>query len=218
MNDKFIKECRNGNLTEVKRLLKDPRVDPSTDDNYAIRHTSVYGHIEIVSLLLKDPRADPSAYDNLSIRWASYEGHTEIVRLLLKDPRVDPSTGGNYAIRFASGEGHLEIVRLLLKDPRVDPSADDNYAIRFASGEGHLEIFELLLKDSRIDIYKLQEQIKQEEYPRLFHIIKGRIKLINNSATIIQRGCHNWLWKPKCDDGTVGIQCRMMVKELEGLQ
>jgi hypothetical protein len=31
-------------------------------------------------------------------------------------------------------------------------------------------------------------------------------------------GCHNWLWKPKCDDGTVGIQCRMMVKDLEGLQ
>jgi ankyrin repeat protein len=254
MNEQFINECKNGNFTEVERLLKDPRVDPSARDNESIKHASVcmygrhrlevvklllkdprvdpsaddnwsirivcmYGGLEVFSLLLKDPRVDPSADDNTPIRWASSNGHLEIVRILLKDSRVDPSARDNYAIKGASVNGHDEVISLLLKDPRVDPSAEDNWSIRKVSKNGgYLELIELLLKDSRTNIYKLQEQIKQEEYPRLFQIIKDRIKLINNSATIIQNGCHNWLWKPKCDDGTVGIQCRLMVKDIEGLQ
>ncbi len=36
----------------------------------------------------------------------------------------------------------------------------------------------------------------------------------DEAARTIQRGCHNWLWKPKCNDGTLGINVRLSLKEL----
>ena len=66
----------------------DEGVDPSAQDNRAIRWASYNGHIEVVKLLLTDKRVDPSADDNIAIRWASENGHTEVVKLLLTDKRV----------------------------------------------------------------------------------------------------------------------------------
>lgn len=37
---------------------------------------------------------------------------------------------------------------------------------------------------------------------------------INNCARIIQKGLHNWLWKPICKDGTLGINIRFGLKYL----
>ncbi|RKP15643.1 hypothetical protein ROZALSC1DRAFT_26229, partial [Rozella allomycis CSF55] len=42
----------------VKRLLEDPRVDPSADGNDAIRKASVYGHAEVVKILIHDSRVE----------------------------------------------------------------------------------------------------------------------------------------------------------------
>ena len=50
----------NGHTEIVSLLLADPRVDPSADDNFAVRWASRYGRIEVVSLLLADPRFDPA--------------------------------------------------------------------------------------------------------------------------------------------------------------
>jgi hypothetical protein len=48
----------------IKVLLSDPRVDPSDENNYAIRLASYYGYLKIVKLLLSDPRVDPSDENN----------------------------------------------------------------------------------------------------------------------------------------------------------
>lgn len=76
-------------------MLKDPRVDPSTDNNVAIRWASAFGHQKVVKLLLKDPRVDPSAKNQDTIRYASRFDQLEVVRLLLGDKRVDPSACHN---------------------------------------------------------------------------------------------------------------------------
>ena len=110
----------NGNLEFVNLLLKDERVDPSADNNYAIKEASYWGYVEIVKLLLKDKRVDPSAEDNYAIRVASKEGHAEVVKLLLQDKRVNPSADYNDAIREAAIYGLAEVVILLLSDERVD--------------------------------------------------------------------------------------------------
>jgi hypothetical protein len=116
----------DGNVEVVKRLLNDPRVDPSDRYHEAIRCASINGHVEVVKLLLNDPRVDPSADNNAAIRLASNDGHVEVVKVLLNDPRVDPSDRDNEAVRWASKKGHVVVVKLLLNDPRVDPSADYN--------------------------------------------------------------------------------------------
>jgi ankyrin repeat protein len=61
----------NGYVEVVKLLLNEPRVDPSADDNCAIRLASKNGHFEVVKLLLNDPRGDPSAYNNYANRLAT---------------------------------------------------------------------------------------------------------------------------------------------------
>ena len=43
--------------------------------------------------------------------------------------------------------------------------------------------------------------------------IKLRVKR-NKAARVIQNGCHNWLWKTECKDGTMGIVLRLSLKEL----
>ena len=40
----------------VKELLKQPKVDASDDNNYAIRMASAYGHIYVVKRLAKDSK------------------------------------------------------------------------------------------------------------------------------------------------------------------
>ena len=139
-----------GLVDEVKKLIENG-IDPSDNNNYAIKWASKNGHLEIVKLLLQDKRVDPSANNNYAIKWASKNGHTEVVKLLLEDPRVDPSDYYNYAIRYASDNDHVEVVKLLLQDKRVDPSDMDNNAIRLASENGHTEVVKLLLQDKRVD-------------------------------------------------------------------
>ena len=99
----FIWAIKNKDTIQVSSLLR-LGVDPSVDDNFAIRFASENGHTPIVKLLLEDPRADPSVKDNYAIRWASAFEHTSTVKMLLKDSRVDPSArhGLIWAIRWAS--------------------------------------------------------------------------------------------------------------------
>jgi hypothetical protein len=141
----------NGRTAIVQLLLTDSRVDPSVDENNAIRLASARGHDNVVKLLLADPRADPAADSNYAIRYASSNGHAGVVKLLLADPRVDPAAYDNHAIRFASDNGHTSVVKLLLADTRVDPTAENNAAIRYASLNGHASVVKLLLAHPRVD-------------------------------------------------------------------
>ena len=56
----------NIHLEVVKILMQDERVDPSADDNWAIRYASGNGRLEIVKILTQDKRVDPSAESNLA--------------------------------------------------------------------------------------------------------------------------------------------------------
>ncbi len=47
-----------GHTEIVKLLLSDPRVDPTTNNNTAIRRASRKGYTEVVRLLMTDPRVD----------------------------------------------------------------------------------------------------------------------------------------------------------------
>ena len=126
-------------------------VDPSANNNEALRRAAIQGYTDIVKLLLGDARVDPGANVNEAICRAAYKGHTEVVKLLLGDARVDPGANGNEAIRRAAIQGYTDIVKLLLGDARVDPGANVNEAICRAAYKGHTEVVKLLLGDARVD-------------------------------------------------------------------
>ncbi len=59
-------------------LFAHKRVDPTVNDNAAIRSASKYGHHECVRHLLTNSRVDPSANRYEAIRDASNYGHHEL--------------------------------------------------------------------------------------------------------------------------------------------
>lgn len=71
----------------VSLLLQDSRIDPSIDDNQAIKTAAKNGYLEIVKLLLQDPRVDPCADNNYALYYAEQNGHTEIAQLIRQDKR-----------------------------------------------------------------------------------------------------------------------------------
>jgi hypothetical protein len=79
---RFEAACAEGNCDTVKSLLKDCRVDPAHDNNFALRCACENGHIDIVKILLADNRLKPEGKESLSIQYARENDHDEIVRLL----------------------------------------------------------------------------------------------------------------------------------------
>lgn len=57
--DKYMldRASQNGHLEVIRLLLADSRVNPSANNNAAIRWASRHGYLEIVRLLESDPRA-----------------------------------------------------------------------------------------------------------------------------------------------------------------
>lgn len=152
----------NRNLVKmVEILIKDPKVDPGTNNNAAIRWASKKGYLKIVKELLEDERVDPGDYYNYAISLASAEGHLKVVRMLLKDTRVDPSSNDNWTIRVTMERGWPEnktllVVKELLKwkgpnGEKIDPSVDNNYPMRTAKRRDYMKIADELLKDPRVD-------------------------------------------------------------------
>lgn len=136
----------------VRKLLQNPEVDPSVNNNHAIGEASANGHLEVVKLLLEDPRVDPTDQENYAIVAASAMGHWKVVQLLLSDPRVDPTDQVEGAMREATVNGHVKVVELLLDDGRSDPN---NFMVYLASRQGHDKVVELLLADTRVEIGNL---------------------------------------------------------------
>ena len=118
-NEYFLRYCNDDNIILIKILLTHNKIDPSMNDNFAIRYASHNGHLSIVEKLLKDERVDPSADNNFAIQYASHNGHLSIVERLLKDERVDPSADNNLTVRLALVNCHLQVIDRLLKDERV---------------------------------------------------------------------------------------------------
>jgi ankyrin repeat protein len=141
-----------GHVDVVRVLLSDARIDPTVDENYAIRIAADRGHVDVVRVLLSDPRVDPAAEHNHAIGFAAFNGHCDVVRVLLSDSRIDPGADDNFAIRYAALSGHVDIVRILVSDSRADPTAGDNHAIRLAAQNGHADVVSVLLSDDpRVD-------------------------------------------------------------------
>lgn len=138
---------RGGHVDIVKFLLTYPYIDPTAQDNSAIRLAAEHGRAEVVRLLLQDERVDPTD----ALQYAVRQGHAAVVELLLRDNRVDPSIGNNKAFHEACERNYDKVVKLLLQDGRIDPGADNAAALRKAAKRNSVAVVGLLLADLRVD-------------------------------------------------------------------
>jgi hypothetical protein len=115
LEQKFNKAIEN-NISWLVEMCIEEGIDPSKNNNWALRTSISNGSLETVKIILKDERVDPSLYYNFCFQKAVNAGHIEIVKFLLEDKRVDPSDDNNIALQLAQGK---EMRELLMKDPRV---------------------------------------------------------------------------------------------------
>jgi hypothetical protein len=115
----------------VKLLLKDPRVDPTDNDNKALLEAIRRRRTEVVKLLLDDKRIDPNYNDNEAIKLAVDLKIAQMVELLAFHPRMIKSRGYFVAFERACRRGGARIVGMLLLDPRINVSIlnDDGASI-----------------------------------------------------------------------------------------
>jgi hypothetical protein len=66
----------------VDFLLQVIRIDPSFDQNSALRRAAAFQNVEMVKLLIADPRVDPSDYDNDALKIAYRNYNYDIIRIL----------------------------------------------------------------------------------------------------------------------------------------
>ena len=129
MYDEFQESVKEGRTSDViaalARVWKDGnRIDPTADNNHAVRLAAWHGHVEVVRVLLEwvgvdGKQVDPTADNNFAVRWAASNGYVDVVRVLLAwvgvdGRRVDPTVLHNYAVWSAATSGHVEVLRVLL--------------------------------------------------------------------------------------------------------
>ncbi|MDF2578102.1 MAG: Ankyrin repeat protein [Chlamydiales bacterium] len=157
---RFAQQCFNLSVDKfqfklAQKLYQDYQIDPTGDDNKAIRFAAANGHIEWVDTLLKDERVDPTAYNHFCINEASKHGRLENVKRLLQDSRVDPSANDNQAVKQALQNGHYQIAKLLMQDPRFKfHNIDLSEPIENIVKSGDLELYKLFMEKASSLIIK----------------------------------------------------------------
>ena len=134
------------NIEVALYLLSLLEVDPTREDDFALRNSAMRGNTELVRALLSNPTVDP----NMGLDQALVNGHHEVVQLLLEDSRLvmPRSAELNLAFYKAVNADRVDAVRVLLADERYSPDRrppDDLFR------NGSLDMFLVLYSDRRID-------------------------------------------------------------------
>jgi proteasome lid subunit RPN8/RPN11 len=145
-NVALVAACQEHHVEVVKLLLRDPRLDPSGDDNRAMRAASNASD-EITCTFLADERVDPSAeLAKIVLVNCSRNGFEGAVAMHLKGDGVDVD-GLRRALWYACKVDHPGVVKILLDDGRADPGL----MLAHACSNESWETVPVLRGDPRVD-------------------------------------------------------------------
>ncbi|KAI8903399.1 ankyrin repeat-containing domain protein [Gorgonomyces haynaldii] len=114
----LLHQCVHTQLELVQLMTNDPRVDPASDNQKALKRACEHGKQDIVKHLLSIPAVDPSLDEECLVNACKW-GHQKIVKILLRDKRLVPQHNDNLALYVAEQQKHHHIVQLLMADWRV---------------------------------------------------------------------------------------------------
>ena len=170
----FLNAIRMNNVEAVNRLLHDHRfLNPSVDDNEAIKLAAELGSVQIVDLLMNDPRVDPAVDGDTPLVIALVKNHPGVVMRLIQDPRVNTAVENNALIHWAAAHNHIKVVERLIHDPRVDLTSGNNTALCTAALRGHLEVVNLLLRNRDVN------PAAQDNLPIRYAAKKGHVRVVD---------------------------------------
>ena len=133
-NKQLLLAARNGNVEDVRRLLRAGAnvASKDSDKRTALSHVAEYGHVETVKFLVKEARADVESKDNTGrtpLSFAAAYGHLDVVKFLVEERGADVESKsyitGRTPLSRAAANGHLEVVKFLVQEGGADVAAKD---------------------------------------------------------------------------------------------
>lgn len=209
----LLASSRNGNLGDVKRLLREGANPDYRDPPWGrspLSQAAEYNRTAVVTHLLESgvhpDMLDTNGFANSQrnagrtpLMWAISNGHVHPFRELLKHG-ADPEKGGHSknkggALHWATELGRTEMVRILLeKDPQIN--ARDSQHLRtpltWAAEKGHLQPVKLLLShgaDPKVPDKHARQPLTRAAKNGYLEIAK---LLIEAGADILAKDQHGW--------------------------
>ena len=166
----FLESGRLLNAAALVKLIEDPRVDPSHNDNEIIREILSYGGgMECIQIVLKKLKIDLFTILQLA---CEYNSEMCIIELL-EEYDVDPSAENDLAIRLAVQHSKLEVVKVLLKDSRVDPQPALHLACSVSCNYVSKAVLKKLASDSRVYITEKALMLAEYNHDEFHEILKS---------------------------------------------
>jgi len=174
----------SGNVSELKKLLRDPTVNVNSVDEYgatALHYACKNGQDRIMTLLLAHPgivvnQKNPAGMTPFMM--ACLHGRSLCAYIMLKDSRVnvnEPDDEGFSPLRRASSHGHLEVLKWWIASNRSQPGNDFADILQSATKNNKTEAV-VLLERFRSDPTKTRNEVRNElgiagQFPVLFLLL-----------------------------------------------
>lgn len=143
-------ECiANSYIRVLEKIIASKLIDPSMNDNYALRQAMNNSNYNIITVLLKDERVDQFIDGNQLFHKACNENKIDLVKLLLANEKFIPLNNANNTLYVVAINNNIEIMKLILADKRNFKDNDYIHAFNYVSSQGNIEMVKLLLTDGR---------------------------------------------------------------------
>ena len=166
----LLRASRDGDLSEVKRLVEVHHVNPNTSldgrNMTPLHHASQYGHLDIVRYLVVERNCDTERENGWSVtplHLAAGEGRLDVVKCLIGEAGCNPmprgfnvrhSSRSATPLHMACDEGKLDVVKYLVEDAEVETASRDDDGItplHCAVFSERLPLVKLLVEEYKCD-------------------------------------------------------------------
>lgn len=148
----FNKAILDNDIDVVKQMLDSKIIDPSRNNNWAIRICCLKNYYELAEILLEDDRVDSSDELNACFGISCELGHRKLVQLLIDHPKVDGTDSDGKLLNKVASNNDVYILKLLLEyNEDIYSFNNINQALESAARNGCNKIVQILLNDPRSD-------------------------------------------------------------------
>lgn len=154
MDVAYVRAAEHGKLRVVKYFYR-RGVNLRTLDDWAMRWTAFYGHLEVVKFIHQ--KCPDIIFCQRLVSSAAGRGHLPIVQYLhAESMKKNFVYDKDYALQKAAAYGHIHVVQYL-HQLGIDITSEGNLAVRWAAESGHLDVVKYLYAHGA-DIHACNEQ------------------------------------------------------------
>lgn len=127
LNSMFSYLVGTGEYTDlIVDMIKDKRIDPSSNDNILIKNATDNGFSHIICILLGDERVNPFINNNYVLKKSIKCNYNDVIKKILRHPNFQINDNSNVFLT-ACKYGNLDSISLLFA--YYDPSYNNNEGI-----------------------------------------------------------------------------------------